>query len=82
MFGRFLAPLARLERAAHGLGIRCSIHLSYRGTIATIHSYSAFFNDKFWCSPSFLPEVQFFLNAPWCIFKVKDLISTPEGKAD
>ena len=27
----FLAPLARLERAAHGLGIRCSIHLSYRG---------------------------------------------------
>ncbi len=26
-----LAPLARLERAAHGLGIRCSIHLSYRG---------------------------------------------------
>ena len=27
------APLARLERAAHGLGIRCSIHLSYRGNI-------------------------------------------------
>ena len=26
-----LVPLARLERAAHGLGIRCSVHLSYRG---------------------------------------------------
>ena len=27
----FKAPLARLERAACGLGIRRSIHLSYRG---------------------------------------------------
>ncbi len=26
-----LVPPARLERAAHGLGIRCSIHLSYGG---------------------------------------------------
>jgi hypothetical protein len=26
-----MAPLARLERAACGLGIRRSIHLSYRG---------------------------------------------------
>ena len=26
-----LVPLARVERAAHGLGIRCSILLSYRG---------------------------------------------------
>jgi hypothetical protein len=25
-------PLARVERAAHGLGIRCSILLSYRGS--------------------------------------------------
>ncbi len=30
-YNKNLAPLARLERAAHGLGIRCSIHLSYRG---------------------------------------------------
>ena len=28
----YLAPPARLERAAHGLGIRCSIRLSYGGT--------------------------------------------------
>ncbi len=27
----YLVPLARVERAAHGLGIRCSILLSYRG---------------------------------------------------
>lgn len=27
-----LVPLARVERAAHGLGIRCSILLSYRGS--------------------------------------------------
>ncbi len=26
-----MVPLARLERATHGLGNRCSIHLSYRG---------------------------------------------------
>jgi hypothetical protein len=26
-----LVPPARLERAAHGLGIRCSVHLSYGG---------------------------------------------------
>ena len=26
-----MVPLARVERAAHGLGIRCSILLSYRG---------------------------------------------------
>ena len=34
MFGSplfLLVPLARFERAAHGLGIRCSILLSYRG---------------------------------------------------
>jgi hypothetical protein len=32
-------PLARLERAAHGLGIRCSIHLSYRGDLITPNIY-------------------------------------------
>ena len=26
-----MVPPARLERAAHGLGIRCSVHLSYGG---------------------------------------------------
>ncbi len=25
-------PLARVERATHGLGNHCSVHLSYRGT--------------------------------------------------
>ena len=30
---RKVVPLARLERATHGLGNRCSIHLSYRGII-------------------------------------------------
>ena len=28
----FLVPLARFERATRGLGNRCSIQLSYRGT--------------------------------------------------
>jgi hypothetical protein len=27
-----VAPLVRLERTTRGLGNRCSIHLSYRGT--------------------------------------------------
>lgn len=30
-----MVPPARLERAAHGLGIRCSIRLSYGGTVFT-----------------------------------------------
>lgn len=30
-----LVPLARVERAAHGLGIRCSILLSYRGDLVS-----------------------------------------------
>ncbi len=29
----FVVPLGRLERPTHGLGNRCSIHLSYRGII-------------------------------------------------
>ena len=31
----WLVPLARVERAAHGLGIRCSILLSYRGNLVS-----------------------------------------------
>ena len=33
-----LVPLARFERAAHGLGIRCSILLSYRGVFESPRS--------------------------------------------
>ncbi len=36
-----LVPLARVERAAHGLGIRCSILLSYRGDLVS-QDYSRF----------------------------------------
>ena len=38
--GGLLAPLARLERAAHGLGIRCSVHLSYRGAYGKLITLS------------------------------------------
>ena len=31
LYREVVVPLARLERAAYGLGNRCSIHLSYRG---------------------------------------------------
>ncbi len=42
-----MAPLARLERATCGLGIRRSIHLSYRG-IVILNSYdSNFFQPQF-----------------------------------
>ena len=33
-----MAPLTRLERATCGLGIRCSIHLSYRGSLNKINN--------------------------------------------
>ncbi len=31
-----MVPLGRLERPTRGLGNRCSIHLSYRGTISKL----------------------------------------------
>jgi hypothetical protein len=40
-------PLARLERAACGLGIRRSIHLSYRGILIILDSYDLLILDFF-----------------------------------
>ena len=40
-----LAPLAWLEHAAHGLGIRCSVHLSYRGFEIKFRTFFSFRQD-------------------------------------
>src|SRR5512139_643309 len=42
-----LAPLTRLERATCGLGIRCSIHLSYRGAESNYRTLFFLFQVNF-----------------------------------